>query len=402
MKRLILNSLCCFLLTLCFCSKIEAHEFPFEIKGEYAILMSLDDEQIIFEKNSDEKMYPASMTKVMTVYVALQHITNLDETITLNRNMFKGLVEANASVAGFEVGETVSLRDLLYGILLPSGADACRAIAYYVAGSEEAFVDLMNQQVKQMGLTKTHFVNTSGLHDDNHYTTAFEMAQIVKKAIENPIFLEMYETTTYTTSSTLHHPSGIKFMANAHRYALDAHLDDSLIQGSKTGFTDEGGMCLSSIASFNDMHFLMIEGQAGLDRRVPNHLIDTLHTYEYLKENYEKQQLSTEIIDHIEVKYHGEIPIQLDTLEMVLPHQANPQFVFHGHNEYVAPIEKGSELGEVEVVVDGEIVKTISVKANETIQRKGYLYVFSLLKENILWIVLILGVIGMIYKIKSR
>ena len=158
------------------------------IKGLSAastILADLDSDMILAGSNLDAKVYPASLTKIMTILVACENIKSYDDTYTFKEEDFVKLVEEDASMAGFKAGETVTAKDMLYGSILPSGADATVGLANLVSGSEAEFVKLMNQRAKELGLKNTNFVNASGIHDPNHYTTVNDMLVILKVANHN-------------------------------------------------------------------------------------------------------------------------------------------------------------------------------------------------------------------------
>lgn len=159
------------------------------INSSYAVLMQAGTGKVIGDINGDTQMYPASMTKIMTTIVAIENLSDLDQQITLTNDMVADLYAQDATQAGFQPGETAPAIDYLYGVMLPSGAECCRALAVTIAGSEDAFVDLMNQKAEKLGLDNTHFCNTTGLHADNHYSTAKDIATLLlRKFIINPEF----------------------------------------------------------------------------------------------------------------------------------------------------------------------------------------------------------------------
>ena len=160
--------------------------------------------KLIAGKNPDARIYPASMTKVMTLIVAVENLQDLNQTYTFNAQELDDLFRQQASVAGFLADETVNAKDLLYGLVLPSGADGAIGIAKVVAGSEQGLVDLMNKKCEEMGLKDTHFMNTSGLHDPNHYTTAVEMGMIMDYAMQNETCAEILSAVDYHQSSSTH------------------------------------------------------------------------------------------------------------------------------------------------------------------------------------------------------
>lgn len=220
------------------------------IESGYGILIDLDTNTVIASKGGDEKMYPASMTKVMTLIVAYENIKDLDSTTyTFDAAMLDELFRQNASVAGFLADETVTARDLLYGAILPSGGDATNALAELVAGSEEHFAVLMNEKVKELGLKNTHFVTASGLHDDDHYSTCHDMAKILEYAISKPEMKKILSTYRYTTSKTDKHPDGITLVSTMFSRMAGDEVEGLYIQGGKTGYTIEARNCLCSFAA---------------------------------------------------------------------------------------------------------------------------------------------------------
>lgn len=218
------------------------------ITSEYAILLDVQDNTILAQRDADARIYPASMTKIMTLLVAAEHIDNLEDIFTMTYEIIAPLIEVDASRAGFEEGETVTMADLLYGIALPSGADATNAVAISICGSEEAFVDLMNEKAEELGLEHTHFVNTSGLHDADHYTTVTDIALLMTYVMQNDICREILSTYQYTTSATEQHPEGILLESTMFSRMYGDEVTGITIEAGKTGYTDEAGHCLVSYA----------------------------------------------------------------------------------------------------------------------------------------------------------
>lgn len=219
------------------------------ITSEYAILLNVEDNTVMASRNADEMIYPASMTKIMTLLVAAENIEDMNDTFTMTYEIIAPLVEMDASRAGFSEGETVTLWDLMYGIALPSGADASVAIATYVSGSEEAFVELMNEKAEELGLENTHFVNTSGLHDEDHYSTVTDIALLMTAVMENDICQEVLSTYQYTTTATDEHPDGIVLESTMFTRMSGDEVEGITIEAGKTGYTDASGHCLVSYAT---------------------------------------------------------------------------------------------------------------------------------------------------------
>lgn len=235
-----------------------------DVNSNFAVLISADTGEILAEKNLNAKMYPASLTKVMTLLVALENVTDLNDTFEMSYTIIDPLYRQGASLAGFSSGEAVKILDLLYGVILPSGADATCGIATYVSGSEDAFVKLMNNKVKELGLENTHFANSSGLYDDNNYTTAYDMALILKAAMKNELALKILSTSQYTTSKTLQHPEGVWMDSTLSHYISGNKLSNgSAILGGKTGYVSESGNCIATFGkSATGNNYIMVTGKA--------------------------------------------------------------------------------------------------------------------------------------------
>ena len=250
-----------------------------EFNCEHAMLVDTQTHEILVSKGGNETIYPASMTKVMTLLVAVEHIDNLDDKFLMTDDIINTLVEQQASRAGFVGGEYVTMRDLLYGLILPSGADAAVAIADYVAGSEEEFAKLMNEKAKELGLKNTHFVNTSGLHDENHYTTLSDISVILETAIKNNLCREILSTYQYRTEKTPQNPDGILLTSTMFSRMYGDEVEGVTIEGGKTGFTDQAGQCLASFARKDGKEYIAV-----LSKGVGTYstIYDTFDIYEYL------------------------------------------------------------------------------------------------------------------------
>jgi len=231
-----------------------------DVVSNNAILLCADDGTVVASRNSKTRMYPASMTKIMSLLVAVEHITNLEDTFTMTFEIINPLYLQNATVTGLSSGETVPLTDLLYGAILPSGADATDALAIYVAGGEEGFVELMNEKAEELGLIDTHFTNTSGLHDENHYTTAHDMAIILDCVMKNDICREILSSHKHVTTSTEQHPDGIEMYSTMFNKIRRDQIENVELLGGKTGYTYQAGHCLVSAAEKNGKTYIAVTG----------------------------------------------------------------------------------------------------------------------------------------------
>lgn len=219
-----------------------------EIDSKYAILIDVEKGEVLAEKDGDAKIYPASMTKIMTMIVAYENLNSLDDTFEMTLDITDPLYVENASVAGFLNGEQVTARDLIYGLILPSGADCACALAIMCAGSEEAFAEMMNEKVGELGLENTHFTNPTGLHDAEQYSTCHDIALILEYACRDEFMKTVLSTYEYTTAKTLQHPEGIMLHSTMQTRLYGDEAGGMFIVGGKTGYTTEAKNCLASFA----------------------------------------------------------------------------------------------------------------------------------------------------------
>ena len=222
-----------------------------KIYSDNIIMVDLKTGKVICQHNPDTTVYPASITKVMTAIVACDLIKNMNDVFVLTDSILGG-IEAGASLAGFKVGEPISMKDLLYGALLPSGADATAALAVALGGSEAEFVKLMNEKAREMGCTGTNFVNASGLHDKNHYSTVRDLATIMSYAMSNPFLREVMSSASYTPTAPL--KSGYTALNSTWKGSLSSTYKSSAatLTAAKTGWTPEAGNCLASLSITED------------------------------------------------------------------------------------------------------------------------------------------------------
>jgi serine-type D-Ala-D-Ala carboxypeptidase (penicillin-binding protein 5/6) len=230
------------------------------LTGEAAVLMDGATGKVLFTKNAQETLYPASTTKILTALIAIKK-GNLDEKIVVGKEAL--MKTAGESSAGLREGEVLTLRQLLEGLMLPSGNDAARTIAVYIAkkvsgdpdlsGQKaiDVFADIMNQESRKLGATHSHFVNPNGLHDPNHYTTANDLAIITKEAMKNSTFRKTVNSQIYSDQTIVYKNRNELLDTESPYYYKGAN-------GIKTGFTDEAGYCLVSSASRNGNQFIAV------------------------------------------------------------------------------------------------------------------------------------------------
>lgn len=239
---------------------LEAHTteataaFDSNINSAYGVVINVDDGMILAEKDAMERMNPASMTKILTVLVAAEHLReeDLDAAATITIDITDYCYMNDCSVTGYGLDETITVRDLFYGTILPSGADSALALAVYVAGSQEAFVDLMNEKLEELGLAQTtHFTNCVGLYDEDHYSTAYDIAVILKAAVDNEFCRDVLSMHIYTTSPTEQHPDGLR-VSNMFLRRIEDMDTHGEVLCAKTGYVGQAGNCAASFSLGND------------------------------------------------------------------------------------------------------------------------------------------------------
>lgn len=223
--------------------------FSETILSEYGVFIDAQSGEILAQKEAYTRMNPASMTKMLTILVAAEHLTaeDLEKTAVITIDITDYSYVNDCSNTGYALDEEVTVRDLFYGTILPSGADSALALAIYVAGSHEAFVDLMNEKLVQMGLGETsHFTNCVGVYDEAHYSTAYDMAVILKATVDNPFCREVMAAHTYTTSLTEEHPEGL-LISNWFLRRIEDKDTHGEVLCAKTGYVDQSGSCAASL-----------------------------------------------------------------------------------------------------------------------------------------------------------
>lgn len=317
------------LLILIFIFPINALSFDFDLYSNNALLYHLDENKIIYEKNINENIKIASLTKVMTTIVALEHIENLKETLIVEGNILK-TINKSAALAGFRNNEIITYEDLLYGSMLPSGADATTLLAYNLFGSEKEFVNKMNDLAKNLNLENTYFTNASGLNDNKQENTLSDYLKIMLYALQNEDFKTIFFTKEYETTN-----KRLLFKSNLLYFSEKYNLDTSIIKGAKTGYTNEAGLCIVSIAKHNDGCFLLITTGAPTKNLYPYHIIDSLNIYNYYFNNYSNFNIlkQNQIITKLPTSFSKEKDINLiykdQDLTLYLPNKNNISYEYN-------------------------------------------------------------------------
>ena len=260
-----------FLLFFSFSFLVSAEEL--EINSDKAILINLNDDSILFEKNSKEKASVASLTKIMTAIVVLDNV-DIDTKVTVINEDWKGLREEDATTCDYSLNKEYTYLDLLYGLLLPSGADCANALARNV--DKDNFINLMNKKVEELDMKDTHFSNVTGFDDKENYSTAYDMSLLMKYAIKNETFKKIISTPKYTTGD------GVAVYNTLNVYSDREDVVIPNVVGGKTGSTDDALTCLATIAESDGVNYLLVT----LNAKKPGQLLDAKNIYTYYMNNY--------------------------------------------------------------------------------------------------------------------
>ena len=323
------------------------------INSRNAIVINLNTNEIIYEKNKDEVINIASMQKIMTTLVGIENINNMDESFTIPDGMFSSL-DPELMVVGFSSGDRLTYRDLIYGTMLKSGADAAYALAVYISGSEENYVGLMNDKARELGLSNTYFKNTTGMDEDGQHSSVSDIAKLFEYALNNKEFKKVITTEEYTTSNDDFDIKGP--IAVAHKYDMPYFL------GGKTGYTDYAGKCLASFGESNNVEFLIVTANADPDLGENVNYLDHKTLYEYFINNYSfKTVLSKgDTIEKIYTTFDEEVNLTADKdIELYLSNDVNLEDIkvsYKGKNELTRNIKKGDKIGQYIIEYEGDII----------------------------------------------
>ena len=349
-----------------------------EIKVKSSILMCSNTRDILLEDNAYEHLSPASVTKIMSILLFLEAIDSgkisLDDMVPASENA----VSKGGSQIWLEVGEQMSVNDLLKAVIISSANDACTLLGEYVAGSDSGFVDMMNSKVKELGLTNSHFENCTGLDDDttDHYSCAYDLAIIACEVMK-------YDLVKEYSTVWLDSLRGGKTELNNTNKLVNKY---SGITGLKTGTTSNAGFCLCATASRDGLNLVSVVLGAGTsDDRFDKscELLD----YGFANYKIEKFSFDENKINNVKVK-NGVIkeikPIIDNTNEIIVPKSSSDfEYTYKISKEVKAPVKSGDKLGEIIVKCDNKAISTVNLVAKDNISKIDFKYIFVYLLKNI-------------------
>lgn len=357
-------------------SEIEEIEDPLNLAAESAVLIDADTGVILYNKDCHKKLYPASITKIMTTMLAIEY-GKYDDTITHSHNAVFGIGPGSSHI-GMREGEQISLDLALYGIMLESANEVCMAVAEHIDGSVEKFVERMNEKAKAVGAVDTHFANPHGYHDENHYTTAYDMAQIMKAAIQYDKFIEIISTVSTSIPPT-NKVDEIRYLNNKNKMVKDwSNYYYEYCVGGKTGFTDEAGNTLVTYAEKDGINLIAVvmkdKGTSTYD--------DSKKLYEYGFSLYENKSIfdaeayngSTEVIQKYKDKEIslGSIPVKAEkSLKKLVPDFIDTDNLKQDiklPKNIQPPVKVGDKLGNIDLKYNDYIIGNVNIIASEPIE----------------------------------
>lgn len=377
-----------------------------EIDGLYSdnvIVYNKDENKIIYEKNSEETSSIASLTKIMTTLVSIENIKDLKEKVTITESMLSN-VPWDASVAGLEVGDTLTYEDLLYASMLPSGADATDSLAISLTGSISKFVELMNDKASSLKLNNLKFSNTTGYDATGHYGTAKDILKLLDYALDNPTFKKIYEAKEYTLSN------GLKVSSTINYYSKKYDYDLSFIKGSKTGYTGNAGYCLSTESIIDGVNILTVTLNAPDDGKSRN-ITDINTIKETLEDNMVKVNFIEEnsILKKLETKNSKEDYVKLRSPKTITRYIEKPydesklKVLYEGEQVISSSTKKGTKVGTFKIYYNDELIEELPATTSEDL----HFSIFAYIKSNIIYylgliVILVLTSITLKSKPKKR
>ena len=351
-------------------------EMNLVITSPVALLMESETGTILYEKNAYDKMYPASTTKIMTAILALENC-NLNDIATVSKNAVMS-VPIDYTNANLQIGEELTIEDLLYAFLIPSANDCGYVLAEHIAGSTEKFADMMNSKAIELGCKNTHFTNPSGIQDENHYSTAYDLALIGRYAMKNETFRKIVSTPSYNLPATNKYDSTDRRFVNTNFLIRESQPKYyyKYATGIKTGFTDDARDCVVASAKKDGIEYIAVILYAGYTESwLKEKFVDSVTLFNFAFSNYTTKSLGTQGQIFDKIKISGATK-DTQMLNVVLKDDINA-FVSNSEFDYSfepnivlndnlkAPITKGDILGSVSYTVNDVVYSSNLIAGND-------------------------------------
>ena len=352
------------------------------LNSEAAILVEVSTGRIIYEKNSTKQMYPASTTKVLTAILVIENC-ELDEIVTVRESALSNIPSGYVT-CNLQIGEQLTVKDLLYALMIPSANDAAYVLAEYVAGSVENFSAMMNDKARELGCKTTHFVNPNGIHEDSHYSTAYDLYLIADYAMKNEFFRELVATTEYTLPATEKYPAEDRVLKttnellneNSRKYFYKNAI------GIKTGYTSKAGNCLIGGASRDGLEFIAVVLNGGTtEEGLNSRYVDSKKLFEYAYDNFTLTKIIEKgsVVQTLEIengtKETKHLDLVIDETITVVNNKSidmNSVIPEINLNEVLeAPIAAGETIGTIKYKVD-DIEYSAKLLAKTSVEKVDY------------------------------
>ena len=367
------------------------YELPFEVNARAYVLASLDTGEIIFEKNSNERYDPASLTKLLTAYTTYKYVEDFEGTkVTAPRYVYDELFGMNSSTADIRQGEILSVKDLMYAMLLPSANEAASILADYIGnGDITNFCMMMNNEARKLGCKNTNFTNAHGLFTDNHYTSAYDMYLIAKACYNTPGFMDIVTTNTYYMPANIKHASEYPIQNTNKMQVRTSPYYRSYVKGMKTGTLDYNNFVC--VCQQNGENYIMVVLGADFSNNENRPaMVTTAEIMDYFFDSYSLRSANTLTFPVTEVglKYAKDTDTLLlyadNEVMSILPNDADESSFQKVYNlpEYVgAPINAGDVIGTVDYYLAGQKVGTSQLVSHDTIQRSTVMFLVGKFQE---------------------
>ncbi|NLV86003.1 MAG: D-alanyl-D-alanine carboxypeptidase, partial [Clostridiales bacterium] len=373
---------------------------------------------VIYSKNEDSQIYPASLTKIMTVLLAIEAVERgevaLTDYVTASGNISYDLID-DGSTAGIVAGETMTLENLLYCAMIASANEACNIIAEHISGSIPSFVERMNTRAAELGCTGTNFANTHGLPNSNHYTTASDFSLIAMAAVSNPLFMQICNTVSWVIPATNESDERVLSNTNGLINKDSTHYPGYYYEpaaGVKTGYTDAAGYCLISTATKNGMTFLgVVMGAKATDKGGGNfefgHFSESIKLYNWVFDNYSYRDILkiTALVAEVPVEMGSDAGLvslhPQSAVKALLPNDEDIEsyeqkitiYSQEEGKELYAPVEAGEVLGEITIERDGIIYGSSQLVASSSVSLSYGKYIKSQIGKTLKNPIVIIAII---------
>lgn len=366
------------MLIFLFCLQSLSFAASVPISAESAILVESSTGRIIYEKNSTKQMFPASTTKIMTAILVIENC-KLEDMVTISENAVND-VPSGYVTCNIQPGEEISVNDLLYALMVPSANDAAFALAEHVAGSVDAFADMMNIKAREIGCTNTHFVNPNGIHNDRHYSTAYDLYLIAKYCMQNETFRNLVATKEYILPATNKHEEADRVLYTTNDLInpnKSTYYKNAI--GLKTGHTSMAGYCLISESYRDGLDFISVVLNSETDTK---RFQDSVKLFDYGYDNYTLTKVKEKdtVIETIEVENATKETMHLDVLidesitvinnKSITMDQIIPEIKLN--ENIIAPISAGQVLGSIKYKVDDIEYSANLVAKNDVLEKPDY------------------------------